>query len=65
MPREQPDQELARDSLGRQLDQGSEEGLGQRARRRPRQALDDGSIMFNPREVTLEDALSVLRRAWA
>ena len=30
-----------------------------------RQALDDGSIMFNPREVTLEDALSVLRRAWA
>jgi alcohol dehydrogenase len=28
-------------------------------------ALDDGSIMFNPREVTKEDALSVLRRAWA
>lgn len=28
-------------------------------------ALDDGSIMFNPREVTLEDAKTVLRRAWA
>ena len=28
-------------------------------------ALDDGSIMFNPKEVTLEDARSVLRRAWA
>jgi alcohol dehydrogenase len=28
-------------------------------------ALDDGSIMFNPREVRLEDARAVLRRAWA
>ncbi|MBE03124.1 iron-containing alcohol dehydrogenase [Marinobacter lutaoensis] len=28
-------------------------------------ALDDGSIMFNPKEVTLEDAREVLRRAWA
>ena len=28
-------------------------------------ALDDGSIMFNPKEVTLEDARAVLRRAWA
>jgi alcohol dehydrogenase len=28
-------------------------------------ALDDGSIMFNPREVTLEDAMTVLKRAWA
>lgn len=28
-------------------------------------ALDDGSIMFNPKEVSLEDARSVLRRAWA
>lgn len=28
-------------------------------------ALDDGSIMFNPREVTREDALKVLRHAWA
>ncbi|MDY6798765.1 MAG: iron-containing alcohol dehydrogenase [Pseudomonadota bacterium] len=28
-------------------------------------ALDDGSIMFNPREVTLEDAKAVLKRAWA
>jgi alcohol dehydrogenase len=28
-------------------------------------ALDDGSIMFNPKEVTLEDARTVLRRAWA
>ncbi|HCW90059.1 MAG TPA: alcohol dehydrogenase [Marinobacter sp.] len=28
-------------------------------------ALDDGSIMFNPREVTLEDARAVLKRAWA
>lgn len=27
-------------------------------------ALDDGSIIFNPREVTLEDAMSVLHRAW-
>lgn len=29
-----------------------------------RLALDDGSIMFNPREVTLDDALAVLKRAW-
>ncbi|MCH8498965.1 MAG: iron-containing alcohol dehydrogenase [Marinobacter sp.] len=28
-------------------------------------ALDDGSIMFNPKEVSLEDAKAVLRRAWA
>ncbi len=28
-------------------------------------ALDDGSIMFNPKEVSRDDALSVLRRAWA
>lgn len=28
-------------------------------------ALDDGSIMFNPREVTLADAKAVLKRAWA
>ncbi|AZT83585.1 iron-containing alcohol dehydrogenase [Marinobacter sp. NP-4(2019)] len=28
-------------------------------------ALDDGAIMFNPKEVTLEDAREVLRRAWA
>ncbi|QSP94145.1 iron-containing alcohol dehydrogenase [Marinobacter salinisoli] len=28
-------------------------------------ALDDGSIMFNPKEVSLEDARAVLRRAWA
>ncbi|TNE82774.1 MAG: alcohol dehydrogenase, partial [Gammaproteobacteria bacterium] len=28
-------------------------------------ALDDGSIMFNPREVSLEDARAVLRRAWS
>lgn len=28
-------------------------------------ALDDGSIIFNPKEVTLEDARSILRRAWA
>jgi alcohol dehydrogenase len=27
-------------------------------------ALDDGSIMFNPREVTLADAMAVLHRAW-
>ncbi|WP_165854875.1 iron-containing alcohol dehydrogenase [Marinobacter sp. JSM 1782161] len=29
-----------------------------------RTALDDGSIMFNPREVTLDDAMAVLKRAW-
>lgn len=29
------------------------------------QALDDGSIMFNPREVTVADARAILRRAWA
>lgn len=29
-----------------------------------RLALDDGSIMFNPREVTLDDAMAVLKRAW-
>ncbi|MAA65507.1 MAG: alcohol dehydrogenase [Alteromonadaceae bacterium] len=29
-----------------------------------RTALDDGSIMFNPREVTFEDAMAVLKRAW-
>ncbi|MEX2475399.1 iron-containing alcohol dehydrogenase [Marinobacter sp.] len=28
-------------------------------------ALDDGAIMFNPKEVSLEDARAVLRRAWA
>lgn len=28
-------------------------------------ALDDGSIMFNPKEVSLEDARAVLQRAWA
>lgn len=28
-------------------------------------ALDDGSIIFNPKEVTLDDARAVLRRAWA
>jgi alcohol dehydrogenase len=28
-------------------------------------ALDDGSIMFNRREVSLEDARAVLKRAWA
>jgi alcohol dehydrogenase len=28
-------------------------------------ALDDGSIMFNPKEVSLEDARAVLKRAWA
>lgn len=28
-------------------------------------ALDDGAIMFNPKEVSLEDAREVLRRAWA
>lgn len=30
-----------------------------------RLAMDDGSILFNPKEVTLEDARAVLRRAWA
>lgn len=28
-------------------------------------AMDDGSMMFNPKEVTQEDARAVLRRAWA
>lgn len=28
-------------------------------------ALDDGSIMFNPKEVLIEDARAVLKRAWA
>ncbi|GAA3581314.1 iron-containing alcohol dehydrogenase [Marinobacter xestospongiae] len=28
-------------------------------------ALDDGSIMFNPREASLEDARAVLQKAWA
>lgn len=28
-------------------------------------ALDDGSIMFNPKEVTLNDVRTVLQRAWA
>ncbi|MBJ6138107.1 iron-containing alcohol dehydrogenase [Marinobacter litoralis] len=28
-------------------------------------ALDDGSIMFNPKEVSLDDAMTILRRAWA
>lgn len=28
-------------------------------------ALDDGSIIYNPKEVTLDDARAVLRRAWA
>jgi alcohol dehydrogenase len=27
-------------------------------------ALDDGAIMFNPKEVLLEDARAVLQRAW-
>lgn len=27
-------------------------------------ALDDGSIMFNPKEVSLEDARAILQRAW-
>ncbi|MDX5299163.1 MAG: iron-containing alcohol dehydrogenase, partial [Gammaproteobacteria bacterium] len=27
-------------------------------------ALDDGSIMFNPREASLDDLLAVLERAW-
>ncbi|WP_323752595.1 iron-containing alcohol dehydrogenase [Marinobacter sp.] len=29
-----------------------------------RLALDDGSIMFNPKEVSFEDAMTILRRAW-
>lgn len=29
-----------------------------------RLALDDGSILFNPKEVTLDDARAVLRCAW-
>jgi len=28
-------------------------------------ALNDGSIMFNPKEVSLKDARAVLQRAWA
>ncbi|KPP97617.1 iron-containing alcohol dehydrogenase [Marinobacter sp. HL-58] len=28
-------------------------------------AMDDGSMMFNPKEVTLEDARAVLKTAWA
>ncbi|MDX1457963.1 MAG: iron-containing alcohol dehydrogenase [Marinobacter sp.] len=28
-------------------------------------ALDDGAIMFNPREASLEDAQAILRKAWA
>lgn len=28
-------------------------------------AMDDGSMMFNPKEVALEDARAVLKRAWA
>jgi alcohol dehydrogenase len=28
-------------------------------------AMDDGSMMFNPKEVTQEDARAVLKRAWA
>ncbi|MFO7993191.1 MAG: iron-containing alcohol dehydrogenase [Marinobacter sp.] len=28
-------------------------------------AMDDGSMMFNPKEVTLEDARAVLNKAWA
>lgn len=28
-------------------------------------ALDDGAIMFNPKEVLLEDAKAILKRAWA
>ena len=28
-------------------------------------AMDDGAMMFNPKEVSLEDAKSVLKRAWA
>lgn len=28
-------------------------------------AMDDGAMMFNPKEVTLEDARAVLKRAWA
>ncbi|HLV76356.1 MAG TPA: iron-containing alcohol dehydrogenase [Marinobacter sp.] len=30
-----------------------------------RQALDDGCMMFNPREVTFDHAIGVLRRAWS
>ncbi len=30
-----------------------------------RAALDDGAIMFNPKEVSLDDAKAVLTRAWA
>ncbi|MBD3656870.1 MULTISPECIES: iron-containing alcohol dehydrogenase [Marinobacter] len=30
-----------------------------------RAALDDGAIMFNPKEVSLDDAKAVLARAWA
>ncbi|OEY67306.1 iron-containing alcohol dehydrogenase [Marinobacter sp. X15-166B] len=29
-----------------------------------RRALDDGAIIFNPKEVTYEDAIAVLERAW-
>lgn len=28
-------------------------------------AMDDGSMMFNPKEVSLEDARAVLKRAWS
>ena len=28
-------------------------------------AMDDGAMMFNPKEVSLEDARAVLKRAWA
>ncbi|MDL0432625.1 iron-containing alcohol dehydrogenase [Marinobacter sp. TBZ242] len=28
-------------------------------------AMDDGSMMFNPKEVTLDDARAVLKKAWA
>ena len=27
-------------------------------------AIDDGSIMFNPKEATLKDARAVLEKAW-
>jgi len=27
--------------------------------------MDDGAMMFNPKEVSLEDARAVLKRAWA
>ena len=27
--------------------------------------IDDGSIMFNPKEASLEDARAVLEKAWA